>query len=291
MDKAKKIESVGLVANVVKEGVKEAVPRIEAAFSAAGVETHIETATAGVAERGGGLTVAELAGVSDLILALGGDGTILQVVHELGRLAIPIAGINTGRLGFLTCARFEEIEQVVDALSAGNYNLSHRCLLRVSIEAESRSSALFALNEAAMNRSEVSTTITLQAKIDGELFSNYSGDGLIVATPTGSTAYSFSAGGAIVEPSADVFLLTPICPHALANRSMVVPDSAELEIAPLKEEHNVALTVDGRFIQEIPQGASVKVSKAPFRQPLVMLPEQTFSGILREKLRWQGSNV
>ena len=279
-----------MVANIVKEGVEDLVARLVEAFEERGVSTVIESETAKLAAREDGIPLDAVMMEADVILALGGDGTILQIVHQLGQRVKPIAAINIGRLGFLTCARSEEMLEVVDALASGDYVLSQRCMLKVVIDGGD-GEAHYALNEAALSRSEVSTTITLEAKIDGHFFSNYSGDGLIVATPTGSTAYSFSAGGAIVDPEGDVFLLTPICPHALANRSMVVPDRAEVEVTALREEHQVALTIDGRFILEIPAGHPVKVSKADFKMPMVMLPGQTFYEILRQKLRWQGSNV
>jgi NAD+ kinase len=290
MANTQKSPVVGLVANIVKEGVADIVPRLVKAFDEKEVSSIIEAETAKLAGREGGISIDALISKADMILALGGDGTILQIVHQLGQQVKPIVAINIGRLGFLTCVRSEEMQKVVDAIASGEYVLSHRSVLRVVIE-DDHDQEYFALNEAALSRSEVSTTITLEAKIDGNSFSNYSGDGLIVATPTGSTAYSFSAGGAIVDPDADVFLLTPICPHALANRSMVVPDSAEVQVMPLREDHQVALTIDGRFIREIPAGTAVRVSKASFQLPLVMLPGQTFPAILREKLRWQGSNV
>jgi NAD+ kinase len=290
MANTQKAQIVGLVANTIKDGVAELVPRLVAAFDEKGVASVIEDETAKLAGRSDGISLETLASKVDIILALGGDGTILQLVHQLGGTVKPIAAINVGRLGFLTCARTEEMDLVVNAIASGDYVLSPRSMLKVVIS-DDHGPEYYALNEAALSRSEVSTTITLEAKIDGNFFSQYSGDGLIVATPTGSTAYSFSAGGAIVDPEGGVFLLTPICPHALANRSMVVPDRAQVEVTPLREDHQVALTIDGRFIREIPAGTAVRLSKAPFEVSMVMLPGQTFFDILREKLRWHGSNV
>ncbi|MEM9280635.1 MAG: NAD(+)/NADH kinase [Verrucomicrobiota bacterium] len=290
MVETKQIESVGVVANVAKEGIPDLVSQVEDVFSKNGIATLVEQETAKHAGRREGTTFELLVERCDIILALGGDGTILEIVSRLGACGKPIAAINIGRLGFLTCARSDSLRTIAKALASGEYTLSQRCVLKVVIEGQEQNTH-FALNEAALNRSEISTTITLEARIDGEFFSNYNGDGLILATPTGSTAYSFSAGGAIVDPASNVLLLTPICPHALANRSMVVPDTSEVEITPLRDDHQVALTVDGRFVQEIPIGVSVTVSKAGFQLPLVMLPDQTFFAILREKLQWQGSNV
>ncbi len=284
---------VGIVANTSKPGARDLLPKLVKAFAGAGIPTILEKGSAELIKAEPGPELSGLSEEADLVIVLGGDGTILHVVHGMGENLRPLAAINIGSLGFLTSATSEDLDDFVRVIAEGAYHVSKRSVLQVEATGENGEPvSLYGVNEAALNRCDATGIISLEARIDGEFFSNYSGDGLIIATPTGSTAYSFSAGGAIVEPEAKVFLLTPICPHALANRSMVVPDRSVVEVSALdQEEDDVVLSVDGQYIRRIGPKTAVKVSRAPFDLPLVMMPGQTFFQILQQKLRWHGSNV
>jgi NAD+ kinase len=229
---------------------------------------------------------------AELIVVLGGDGTILNVVAHAGENLKPIFGINVGSLGFLTCANSSAYREAVDAIANGRISYSERALLTVELRGEGETIASAkALNDAVVSRGDVSRLIRLQAKIDGESLTEYNADGLIVATPTGSTAYSLSAGGPILEPQSGVFVITPICPHVLTNRSVIVSDSAKIEITPVSTEYPTFLSIDGRAPLRIPVDGAVLISRAMVTLPLGFLPEVSFFGVLRQKLKWRGSNL
>lgn len=281
---------IGIVTNTTKSGAKELLPRLIEGFEGRGVSTRLEKGGAGLIG-GEGLELNELADSVDLLVVLGGDGTILHTVHLLRDKLKPLAGMNLGSLGFLTCATTDNLDEFIRVIAEKEYTMSSRSVLKVEVGGHDIVEAYYGLNEAAITRSDASGIISLEARIDGAFFSNYSGDGLIVATPTGSTAYSFSAGGAIVEPESEVFLLTPICPHSLANRSMVVSNTARIEVALAGKREDGVLTVDGKFIRPVGPETEIRVGRAPFDLSLVMMPGQTFYQILQQKLRWHGSNV
>lgn len=285
--------SVGIITNSSKEEARNVLSRLLDAFAKRGVSTLMEKE--GAALIGNGTQPFELKDLVDevdLLVVLGGDGTILHAVHQLNSNLKPLASINIGSLGFLTCATSDEVEEFVDVIAAGEYVLSPRSVLKIEVTGPSGGGGTcYGLNEAAVNRRDASGIISLETRINGAFFSNYSGDGLIIATPTGSTAYSFSAGGAIVEPGSEVFLLTPICPHSLANRSMVVSCRSRIEVRLLSEREDAVLTVDGQWIQAMGPETELKVSRAPFDLSLIMMPGQSFYEIMRQKLKWQGSNV
>ena len=281
---------IGIITNPEKAGTADLLPRLVEGFAKHGITTVLDEHGAKLLGDGEWMELDSLAEAADLLVVLGGDGTILHVVRHLKGELKPLAAINTGRLGFLTCAVEEDLDSFVEAIAGGDYVVSQRSVLEVSV-GENGGTIYHGLNEAAVSRRDVAGMISLEARINGAFFSNYSGDGLIMATPTGSTAYSFSAGGAIVEPESEVLLLTPICPHALTNRSMVVSESSKIAVTLLSEQEDAVLAVDGQFIQRVGPKNEICVQRASFSLSLIHVPRQTFYEILREKLRWHGSNV
>jgi len=223
---------------------------------------------------------------------LGGDGTILKVVHELGANLCPIFGINLGSLGFLTCVSSDNVLEAIDAICTSNYVLSRRALIEVTLE---REGAVIArrtgLNEAVISRGAVSRLIKLDTWIDSVNLTQYNADGLIVATPTGSTAYSLSAGGPVISPDSGVFVVTPVCPHVLTNRSLVVSDRSEIVVRPVAGQSDVVLTVDGHRSEQVCDGDLIRIKKSTLELPLATLPKLSFCEVLREKLKWSGSAV
>ena len=252
----------------------------------------MEWESAELAGEPGGLTFAELGRRCAMLLVLGGDGTILKVVHELGEHLCPIFGINLGSLGFLTCVSSANIEEAIDAVCTGSYVLSPRALIEVTLE---RGDAVVArrigLNEAVISRGAVSRLIRLDAWVDSVNLTQYNADGLIVATPTGSTAYSLSAGGPVVSPDSGVFVVTPVCPHVLTNRSLVVSDRSEIVLRPFHGQSDVVLTVDGHQPETVRDGDVIHIKKSTMELPLAMLSKLSFCEVLREKLKWSGSAV
>jgi len=284
---------VGLLARCDKPQAAPLVRSLRDALSARGAGILLESRTAGLLGDGtAGVSEQELAQSCDLVVVLGGDGTILRALHRMGGTVPPIFGINLGSLGFLTGVSGEEWSDAVQSIAGGDYQLSARSLLRVELERDGRIAETFlGLNDAVVSRGHHSQLIKIEVRVNGEELCVYNADGLIVATPTGSTAYSMSAGGPLVLPDSASFVLTPICPHVLTNRSAVVPDSARLELRLVGDAPGVTVNVDGQEIRELGARDVLRVSRAAEKLHLATLPGLTFSGVLREKLKWSGSNV
>ena len=281
---------VGIIANPHKKGAKTTLERLRVALEPRGIGTVLEEHTATLAGEDGGLAGPALAEAADVIAVLGGDGTMLHAVGMLGRTDKPIAGVNIGTLGFLTTCTDEELDQFAEALKTGAYELSRRTLLRATvIRADGGTRDLLALNEAVLARGQTGRIGSIRVVVNGELLNRYRADGLIIATPTGSTAYSLSAGGPLISPAAGVFVIVPVCPHTLSQRSLVVDDDVEIEVGPDLEEHGpLSFTVDGRDCVDIPTGDRVLVRKAPDDLHLLRLPGGSFYSALRQKLNWRG---
>ncbi len=228
----------------------------------------------------------ELFGRCDLIIALGGDGTLLSLVPFAGARQVPVLGINMGRLGFLTATAADEARQAVQSVLRGEYQTEVRLMLRAEVRRGGRRlSAHQILNDVVINKSVLARIVELETHVDGHYLCTYKGDGLIVATPTGSTAYSLSAGGPIVEPSVGVIVLAPICPHTLTNRPMVLDDRARVEVA-LRTDEDVSVTLDGREGVRLLPGDVVLIRRSRHRLALVRVTGRTYYEVLRSKLRW-----
>jgi NAD+ kinase len=283
---------IGLIAHAGKPGVTGIVKTLADEFARKAVTLKIETGTAGLIGLESTLTTRDLGGSCDILLVLGGDGTILRVVHDLGDRIKPIFGLNLGALGFLTCLSSVDYLKAVECLLEGSYTLSQRTLLDVTVLRDGKILAQRrGLNDAVISRGELSRLIKLQARIDGAVLTEYNADGLVISTPTGSTAYSLSAGGPILTPDSGVFVITPICPHVLTNRSVIVNDRSEIEISPRPGQDVVFLTVDGQELVAIEPGDTIRIRKSPHELPLATLPGITFSEVLCQKLKWSGSAV
>lgn len=223
----------------------------------------------------------------DLFFSVGGDGTILKSVAFVADLGIPIVGINTGRLGFLATIQKEEMHTNLNKILEGEYTISERTLLTVETHPQSDEIQPldFALNEVAINRRNTSSMIKVDTWVNGKYLTSYWSDGLIVATPTGSTGYSLSCGGPILEPSSSNFLLTPIAPHNLSARPLVVPDNAILTLEVSGREDSFLLSLDSRTAT-VDNQTKVTIKKAPFTIKLLQLHDDSFIQTLRKKLLW-----
>lgn len=281
---------VGIVANTQKSGAKAALKRLGDALEAAGLDQVYEKNTAELIGRSGGLSGPELAESADVFAVLGGDGTMLNAMARLGGTSKPMAGINIGTLGFLTSCTDNEIEDFAEALKSDDYDTSRRTLLSAKVFREGQEPREFiALNEAVLARGQTGRLVSLRATVSGELLNHYRADGLIVATPTGSTAYSLSAGGPLISPAAEVFVITPICPHTLSQRSLIVDDDSLIVLSPDDtSEGPMLFTVDGRDTVEIQARDRIEVSKSTHELNLVRLAGRSFYEALRKKLNWRG---
>ncbi|MDQ3198463.1 MAG: NAD(+)/NADH kinase [Verrucomicrobiota bacterium] len=283
-------KTVGLIAHTGKPGAAELVTKLKHEFEQAEVRVLVETETARLVELKESRTVAQLGSEADLLVVLGGDGTILNAVSQLGDTIKPIFGINIGSLGFLTCLNSSAYREAVDSIVSGKFALSERVLLAVEITSQNASThRTLALNDAVISRGEISRLIRLRTRVNGAALTEFSADGLVVATPTGSTAYSLSAGGPILEPQSGVFVITPICPHVLTNRSVIVGDNSTIEVEASEPDYPVFLTVDGRSPVPLEFGAIVTIRRSEKVLPLAVLPELSFFGVVRQKLKWSGS--
>jgi NAD+ kinase len=285
-------KTIGLIAHIEKAGVAKLARDVIGEFKERSLEVIVENETAKIAKQKAGGSIVQIAQRSDLIVVLGGDGTILNVVAMAGKNLKPIFGINVGSLGFLTCVNSSAYREAVDAIVSGRISYSKRALLSVELRTNKRVlSTVHALNDAVVSRGDLSRLIRLNAKVNGEALTEFNADGLIIATPTGSTAYSLSAGGPILSPESGVFVITPICPHVLTNRSVIVSDSSVIEISPGSKEYPTFLSVDGREPVRLPPKAQIAICRAKAMLQLGFLPDVSFFSVLRHKLKWTGSNV
>jgi NAD+ kinase len=261
-------------------------------FSRFSIATLLEKETAATAGKKAGLSITELGAAADLLVVAGGDGTILRVVGQLGEVTKPIFGINVGSLGFLTCASSATYREAVECMAKDRINFSQRALLEARVRlGEKQTAKMLALNDAVLSRGELSRLVLLRTRVNGEPLTEFNADGLIVATPTGSTAYSLSAGGPILDPESGVFVITPICPHVLTNRSIIVAEGSTIEIEASDPDYPVFLTLDGRKPIHVERGSVVMIRKAKKTLPLASLPDASFFSVVRQKLKWSGSNL
>jgi len=279
---------VGILANPNKDRIDQIIQNLCESLQRENLTPVLETETAKLIDAGDGVEASELAKICDLVAVLGGDGTMLNAANQLGPADIPVAGINVGTLGFLTTCTDSELDVFAKAVAGKDYTLIERMQLRATIiSANGEKKSFRALNEVTLARGQTGRLVELDAWVDGELLNHYRADGLIVATTTGSTAYSLSAGGPLIAPKAEVFVITPICPHSLSNRSLVVSHNSLVELAPAKNaECPMFLTVDGRDVMAINQGDRVQVEQAGHALPLLRLEGRNFYSTLRQKLGW-----
>jgi len=283
---------IGLLAHSEKPAAATVVREMAAELTRQGLPFLAERDTAPLAGLATGLDVPELAEQCELLVVMGGDGTILRVVHKLSGALPPIFGINIGSLGFLTCLGPSELRRAVASIRDRDYILSQRPLLEARLDfRKGEFRVLHGLNDAVITRGERSELVKIHVRLGQTSLTEYNADGLVVATPTGSTAYSLSAGGPILMPDSGGFVITPICPHVLTNRSVVVSDAEEIHIEILEEGHPVFLHVDGQDSCAMSVGDVLTVTKSPRSLPLAMLPERSFSEVLRQKLKWSGTNL
>ena len=223
----------------------------------------------------------------DLFVSIGGDGTMLRAVTYIGDLGIPIVGVNTGRLGFLSTFKKEDVAKVVTEFTAGNFDIEERSLVEISLDADMDEFGAmnFALNEITVSRKDTTSMITVETYLNNEYLTSYWADGLIVSTPTGSTGYSLSCGGPVIAPTAKSFVLTPIAPHNLNARPLVISDDTEIRLKVSGREDNHLVSLDSR-IATIPNGKEILVKKSGFTIKMVEYRSESFLKTLRNKLLW-----
>lgn len=223
----------------------------------------------------------------DFFFTLGGDGTILRSITYIRDSNIPVIGVNIGRLGFLATVKKEEIFEAVEALHKNDFLVKDRTLLNVKTKPENKEieKLCYALNEITLSRKDTASMITVETYLDDEYLTSYWADGLIIATPTGSTGYSMSCGGPVITPQAKSFVLTPVAPHNLNARPLIIPDDTKIRMRTIGRENEFSLSLDSR-IETIPKGTEIFVEKAPFSIKMIELKNKTFIQTIRKKLLW-----
>ena len=288
MTKKKPIRTIGIISRPRRVDIAAVVPKLVEWLKARECEVFYDDETATCIKADDHQRHRqELAGASDLLIVLGGDGTLLAAARAAAERKVPILPVNLGGLGFLTSVTREELYPLLETVLEGQHHVSERVMLLAEVFREGkRIETQRVLNDAVLNKGGVSRMIDLDLHIDGDFVSKYKADGLIVSTPTGSTAYSLSAGGPIVHPDVSAFVITPICPHTLSDRPLVVPDTAVIEIECLPDGGAAHLTLDGQTGFDLRPSDRVRVTKAPETIFLVRAPRKTYYEVLRNKLGW-----
>ncbi len=235
--------------------------------------------------------LAALAREVDLLLVLGGDGTMVRVAREVAGSGTPLLGINIGGLGFLTAASSTDLARELEQVWRGEFTLEDRAMIEATGVCSGEAVKLYALNDFVISRVQTARLIELEVAVDGEPVTLYRCDGLIVSSPTGSTAYSLAAGGALICPTAEVFALTPICPHTLSNRSVIVPFSSSIQLKATRPKPETVLSADGQIVNDLEGGDVIHIRRSPKTIRLMHLPGGSFFETLRRKLHWRGASV
>ena len=279
---------VGVVAKPDAAGARDALLRLLQWLQGRGITATVEKETAALVPTAA-VAVAgkpDLPPQADLIVVLGGDGTLLSMARAVGDLGVPLLGVNLGGLGFLTATTLDAMIPALEAFVEGRMAIDERMMLTARlIRNGARLGEYAALNDVVITKAAMSRIIDLAVSVEGQHATEYRADGLIISTPTGSTAYSLSAGGPILFPTMDAIVLTPICSHTLTNRPIVLPGMHRVEVTLLADQE-VMVTVDGQVGVTLKQGDTVEVVKAAARIRLVRFPQKDFFSVLRTKLMW-----
>jgi NAD+ kinase len=290
---AENIRRVGLISNSEKVSCATTVRQAVRLIRAAGRKVYCESATA---QWSGKDTVvcpdaATLCHEVDLLLVFGGDGTILRVARQIAGSRTPILGINIGGLGFLTAVPSGELARALKHVWRGEFNFESRVLIQTTGRCNGQEVEQTALNDIVISRGIASRLVELEVKVDGDPLTDYRCDGLIVSSPTGSTAYSLAAGGAVVFPTAKVLALTPICPHTLSNRSLILPDTAKIDVKVISHKPATILNADGQVVSELRTGDALRICRSRLTVRLMHLVGSSFCETLRRKLHWRGATL
>jgi NAD+ kinase len=286
------IKKVGIIANIAKEKSPEYTAALREWMLKRGLEVYLEE---GIAVKIGclpGVEKGKLWALVDLLVVFGGDGTILRTARLARKRDVPIVGINLGGFGYLTEVNLSEMFAALELILAGNFQIEKRMMLDVEIQGgEEPFREGTVLNDVVINRGNLSRIVELETTVDGRYLTTFKADGLIIATPTGSTAYSLAAGGPIIFPELNSIIINPICPHTLTNRPVILPESAVIQVSLCTLEQGATVTLDGQVSFTVKFGDSVTIRKSRYITTLVSSPHRGYLEILRTKLGWGGSQT
>jgi NAD+ kinase len=282
------VTRVGLIAKPDAPAAPRVIRQVVEWLAAHGMTAVLEKETAGLLPSASvqAASKAELPGQVDLLIVLGGDGTLLSMARAVGDLGVPILGVNLGGLGFLTATTLEEMLPALEAVRVGGMAIEERMVLGARLIRNGQTVGEYsALNDVVITKSAMSRIVDLAVSVGGRHATAYRADGLIISTPTGSTAYNLSTGGPILFPTMDAVVLTPIAPHTLSNRPIVIPGAERIEVT-LLDDQDVMLTMDGQVGVPLRERDTVEVQKAAARIRLLRFPQKDFFSVLRTKLKW-----
>jgi NAD+ kinase len=289
----KNIERVGLVANPDKVKDVSVLKQAARAVAKAGRTLLVDEATAaiGVDKVEILADAASLAKVCDLLMVFGGDGTMLRVAREAASIGTPVMGFNMGGLGFLTAASTKNLTSSLNKLWKSEYTLDSLPMINASVKTSGPNSEHHAVNDVVLSRGTIPRLIEVAVSVDSEPLTHYRCDGIIISTPAGSTAYSLAAGGGVIAPNAEVFAITPICPHTLSNRSVIVSIKSTITMQIMENRADTFLNTDGKFKAELAIGDIITLKRSHQKARLIRLSGRSFFETLRHKLQWSGSHV
>lgn len=282
-----KSKSIGILTKPKFPEVKATLQAVVSWLRGRQIDVLLDTTSAALLAEPGGIQKTQLAGKADVLLVLGGDGTMLNAARLAGERSIPILGVNMGGLGFLTEVRLENLYPSLERVFANDFVLDERLMLKTHVHRHGETVAQgTVLNDVVVSKGTLARMIELKISIQGQFVTNLRGDGLIVSTPTGSTAYSLSAGGPIVNPAVQSLMLTPICPHTLTHRPLIVQGDVEIDVTLTSKDEGAMATLDGQVGVALTQGDTVVMNVSDQRTRLIRFPETQYYEVLREKLKW-----
>jgi NAD+ kinase len=282
------IRSAGIVSKPTTGMVSSVVPGLVAWLRARKIEVFVDMETEASISIGAPAVAREGMGEkTELLIVLGGDGTLLSAARALHGQKVPILAVNLGGLGFLTSVTLDELYPLLEQVLVGEHRIGERMMLEAEILRSGKAAERqCALNEAVANKAALARMLDFDVFVDERHVGRYRADGIIVATPTGSTAYSLAAGGPIIQPDLDAFVITPICPHMLTNRPLVIPDTSRVELDFTAAQEPVYLTLDGQIGFQLEPKDHVVITKSSTKVNFVRPPRKTYYEVLRNKLRW-----
>lgn len=282
-----KSKNIGILTKPKFPEVRPTLQGVVAWLRERSITVLLDTTSAALLSEPGGIQKTQLASQADVLLVLGGDGTILSAARLAADQSIPILGVNMGGLGFLTEVRLANLYASLDRVFANDFALDERLMLQTHVHRHGETVARgIVLNDVVISKGTLARMIELKIEIQGQFVTNLRADGLIIGTPTGSTAYSLSAGGPIINPAVQALILTPISPHTLTHRPLIVPGNVAIEVMLTSKDDGAMATLDGQVGIAMTQGDTAVIQTSDRRTKLIRFPENHYYEVLREKLKW-----
>ncbi len=286
------MRNLGVIANTNKKDARHILSRLSAKAEELGISLFANKETGALVECCNVVDVDTMCSRADAVLALGGDGTVLRTVRLLSGCDIPVMGINMGGLGFLTSVSQTQLEKAIQCIASDSYFISSRSVIKCTVRSNGEKQTQYrALNDVVIATGGSMRVVNLDVSVNGESVTSYICDGLIISTPTGSTGHALSAGGPIVIPETQSFVISLICPHTLSSRPLLVPETSTITVRVAESNDDTPLSIDGQVGQSLTKGDSIEAQRAPETVRFLHLPGYSYFSVLRRKLNWSGRNL